>query len=358
VDGPDGPALLQQAIAQHPPDGDPLGDVPFRDSVSKTTGLTWWLRSSPYTYLDAMKNSGIGVYAVANWDEAGTKHGAFFTAKHLGRQAKLLVGPAQHCQWAQVKSDTGFDIVVEELRFFDYWLKNVKNGVMEEAPVTYYTYNAPAGQAWRRASAWPLANEVRTTFYLGGGELMREKPAGAGKDEVGLNRLAETSTSTTGPREGAENRIFYQTAPLSADMEVTGHPVAQLWIAANVPDTDVVARLDDVAPDGTAKSYTMHGQLRASNRALAKAPYDHFGLPWHSHRAADAKPLVPGEAVELQFDLLPISYIFKAGHRVRLTLFFADPAAPTAPNANARITVLRGAARASSVTLPVIRAAN
>jgi uncharacterized protein len=358
VDGADGAALLQQAIAQHPPDGDTLGDVPFRDSVSKTTGLTWWMKSSPYTYLDTMRRSGIGVYAVANWDEAGTKHGAFFTAKHLGRQAKLLVGPAQHCQWAQVKTDTGFDIVVEELRFFDYWLKNVGNGVMDEAPVTYYTYNAPADNAWRRAAAWPLPNEVRTTFYLGKGELTSGKPSAAGQDEVGMNKLTETSTSTTGPRESDDNRLFYQTAPLTADMEVTGHPVADLWISANVADADVIARLDDVGPDGSAKSYTMHGQLRASNRALAKAPYEHFGLPWHTHRAADAKPLVAGEPAQLQFDLLPISYIFKAGHRIRLTIFVADPLGPTTPNTTAKIQVLRGGSRASSVTLPVIPAVN
>ena len=55
----------------------------------------------------------------------------------------MLVGPAPHCAWTQVKTDTGFDIVAEELRFFDYWLKGVRNGVMEEPAVTYYTYNAP-----------------------------------------------------------------------------------------------------------------------------------------------------------------------------------------------------------------------
>ncbi len=73
--------------------------------------------------------------------------------------AKLVVGPHAHCEWNNVKADAGFDIVTEELRFFDYWLKGVKNGVMEEPRVTYYTYNAPEGKTWRRASTWPLPNE-------------------------------------------------------------------------------------------------------------------------------------------------------------------------------------------------------
>ena len=129
-----------------------------------------------------------------------------------------------------------------------------------------------------------------------------------------------------------------------------------LWLAADVPDADIVARLDDVAPDGGTRSYNMHGQLRASHRARGKAPYDTFGLPWQSHAAADAKPLAPGTPAEIEFEMLPMSYIFKAGHRLRLTLFFADPAAPAAPDTKARVTVLRAADTPSFVTLPIIPA--
>lgn len=354
VDGPDGAALLASAIAGHVPDGDAIGDVPFRDSVSGPLGLKWWQKSSPHTYLDAIKKSGLGVYAVANWDEAGTKHGAFFTFGHLRGQSRLLVGPGTHCGWTQVKTDTGFDIVAEELRFFDYWLKGVRNNVMQEPAVTYFTYNAPRESAWRRAASWPLPNEQRTTFYLGDKTLTRDKPTVASRDGVSFNRLAETATSTTGPRETAiENVISYETPVLTADMEVTGHPAMHLWIAADAPDADIVARLDDVAPDASVRSYNMHGQFRASHRARAKAPYDTFGLPWHSHAAADAKPLAPGVPAEIEFGMLPMSYLFKAGHRLRLTLFFADPAAPTAPG-KAAITVLRSPTMPSSVTVPII----
>ncbi len=356
VDGSQGVAELQAAIAGHLADGDRLGDVPFRDSVSGTTGQTWWIKSSPYTYLDTIRKSGIGVYAVATWDEAGTKHGAFFTFRHLGnRRSKLLVGPMPHCDWDEVKADTGFDIVVEELRFFDYWLKGVRNGVMDEAPVTYYTYNAPKGQEWRRAAAWPLPNEVRTKFYLGDGALTRTPPVVSSKDTVGFNRLTERATSTTAPKETAgANTIFYETPTLTADMEVTGHPVMHLWLSATVPDADIVARLDDVAPDGSVRSYNMHGQLRASARVLAKAPYDNLGLPWHSHKAADSRPLVAGQAVDVEFEMLPVSYIFKGGHRLRLTVFFSDPKGAMQPDATARVTVLHAPDRPSSVTLPIV----
>jgi putative CocE/NonD family hydrolase len=358
VDGPDGAAQLQAAIAGHAPDGDAIGDVPFRDSVSKPLGVGWWALSSPHTYLATLRTSGIGVYAVANWNEAGTKHGAFYTYRNLRSHARLLVGPAGHCGWSQVRTETGFDIVDEEKRFFDYWLKGVNNGVMDEPRVTYYTYNAARGQEWRRAATWPLPQENRTTWYLGDRTLGPGRSA-AGRDTVGFTRLAQTATSTTGPRETPGGTVLaYDSAVLGDDLEVTGHPVMRAWISADAPDADIVARLDDVAPDGSVRSYNMHGQFRASHRALGTAPYDTMGLPWHSFTRSDARPLVTGTPSEVAFEMLPLSYIFKAGHRIRLTVFFADPASPTAPNPGTSIVLLRSSSMPSSVTLPIIPAAD
>jgi uncharacterized protein len=356
VDGPDGVAQLQAAVAGHLPDGDAIGDVPFRDSVSAPIGAVWWALASPHTYLETMRKSGVGVYAVANWNEAGTKHGAFYTYANLREQARLLVGPAAHCGWSQVRTETGFDIVDEEKRFFDYWLKGHQNGVMDEPRVTYYTYNAPKGQEWRKAATWPLPNERRTPWYLGDGRLSAERPTAAGRDSVGFTRLAQAATSTTGPRETpGEHVLTYDGPVLTEAVEVTGHPVMRVWIGADAPDADIVARLDDVAPDGTTRSYNMHGQFRASHRALAKAPYDTMGLPWHSFTRDAARPLSDTPS-EVAFEMLPLSYIFNAGHRIRLTLFFADSASPAAPAAAPRVTLARSPAMPSSVTLPIIPA--
>ena len=62
--------------------------------------------------------------------------------------------------------DTGFDIVVEELRFFDHWLRGIDNGVMREPAVTYYTYNEAPEKSWKSSPVWPLKNERRTRFLL------------------------------------------------------------------------------------------------------------------------------------------------------------------------------------------------
>ena len=97
------------------------------------------------------------------------------------------------------------------------------------------------------------------------------------------------------------------------------------------------------------------GFLRASHRATSVAPFDNLGLPYHGGAARDLKPL-EGGPVELAFDLLPTSYIFPAGHRIRVTIACADrdnartPVLTPPPTVN----VYRDASRPSYITLPVI----
>ena len=338
VDGSDGRSLLQRAIAEHADNVDNAGYVPFRDSVAENVGEPWWIKSSPHTYLDMVKESGVGIYVAANWDEGATKHGAFFTFKNLQPQTKLIAGPAGHCEWTNVRRETDFDLVIEELRFFDYWLKDIQNCVMEEPPVYYYTYNAP-GDGFAAANSWPLPNEQRTHYYLGEQSLGNDAPkADAAQDSV----MAD-----------ADGELVYTTEPLARAVQITGHPAVDLWVSSTAEDGDFIATLQDVAPDGTTASYFMEGRLRASHRALEDPPYDALGLPWHPFTEAKVQPLSPGEATLLSFELLPISIIFPEGHRIRLVLTFSGSTTPRRDPAPT-VSIYRDADHPSSITLPVI----
>ncbi len=350
VDGPDAQAELAAALAQHIDNADAIGVVPYRDSVSAPLGgLKWWEVSSPSHYLKELQASGIGVYTTATWDEFTTKPAAFWVFGNLpADHTKFTVGPGTHCAWNKVEEETGFSIVTEERRFFDYWLKGIDNGVMSEPAVTYYTYNAPQGQNWRTSKTWPLADEKRTPFHLSANTLSPGVPDKATTQVVEQSPPLPDRVTNATPFEGG---VTYETAPLEKDTEVTGHPDVQLWISTRAPDVDVVARLEDVAPDGTAKTYQMIGRLRASGRELAPAPYNNFGLPWHAFRAADFKPLESGKPASLQFDMLPMSYIFPAGHRIRLHVIFTDPKQRAGQPA---VSILQGATTRSVLTLPVI----
>ncbi|MDA8347625.1 MAG: CocE/NonD family hydrolase [Pseudomonadota bacterium] len=355
VDGPNGKSELAQAIAGHKnnidaPDVGVGTNLPFRDSrAAELGGIKWWAVSSPSTHLRALQHGHFGVYATSNWDEAGTKLAAFELFANLPKgRVKLLVGPGRHCGWQTAWLDTGFSVVTEERRFYDYWLKGIQNGVMRQPPVTYYTYNAPPQSAWQTSWTWPPANAMKTAFYLSRGTLSRVAPRKPGRTSTAMSPEPKANPIFVDRPSGG---VVYQTAPLSHNVQITGFPVMKLWISTQAPNTDVIAWLEDVAPNGTTRSYQMFGRLRASDRALGKAPYKDFGLPWHPFLKKDARPLKPGKPTELQFALLPMSYIFPAGHRIRMIVAFSNPSGgPRKP-----VEVLSGPGALSTLILPVMR---
>jgi predicted acyl esterase len=348
VDGDDSRALLNAAIAEHANNVETAGYAPFRDSVAENFPEQWWLKSSPHTYEKTINQSKIAVYAAANWDEGGTKYGAPFIFNNVTNPRKLILGPGTHCDWTTVMKETGFDIIIEEHRFFDYWLKGIDNGVMKEAPVTYFTYNQTPDKAWQTAKSWPLPNEKRTAYYLSEKSIAPAKPNDS-------DRTAMTVDYEINDKNFFDKGMVFLTAPLSEDVQVTGHPTLKLWVASSTQDADIIARVDDVAPDGSNRYYWVEGRLRASLRKLEKAPYNTMGLPWHPFTQNSVQPLKPNEAVEVELDLFPISYLFKQGHRIRLTLNFADGRATPKDSPAPLVTVYHGGDKSSALTLPIIR---
>ena len=150
--------------------------------------------------------------------------------------------------------------------------------------------------------------------------------------------------------------LGYAGAPLTADTEVTGSGVADLWISADAPDANIFAYLEDVAPDGTVRVVT-EGRQKASLRSTAAAPWRMpAGVPWHRSFAQDAEPLVPGKPARLVFEMMPTSYLFKAGHRIQLTVTGADyreRARDTAALAKS-VRIYADRAHPSTMTLPVV----
>ena len=97
--------------------------------------------------------------------------------------------------------------------------------------------------------------------------------------------------------------LCYTSEPLARPLTVIGSVVAIVHLGSDAPDTDLVARLVDVHPDGRAE-LILEGILRARYR---------MGLD-------DPQPLPRAELVELRIELGPTANVFLAGHRLRLDL--------------------------------------
>jgi putative CocE/NonD family hydrolase len=369
-------ALLSAAQAEHKGNRGALEMTvacPYRDSLDAKTKETVWLSRSPFSYLGAIKRSKIPVYHLGGWFDCNTRD-TVVMYNNLDNPQKMVIGPWTHQQ------DHDLDLGAEHLRWFDYWLKGVDNGVLREAPIHYYTMGGPG---WRAVSRWPLPNQQPTTYYLhrgpsrsvkstNDGALSTQPPQEAPASDTYTVNYKTTSGKPSRWSSGYglggkefnypdmrpmdEKGLTYTTEPLASAVEVTGHPVIRLWISSTARDGDFFAYLEDVDARGESH-YVTEGCLRASHRALNKPSYDYLGLPYHRSNATDVLEL-PGKPVELVFDLQPTSIVFQQGHRIRVTLTCADKDNTQTPELSPapRVTVHRGKQMASHVVLPVIPA--
>lgn len=375
-------ALARAAAAEHRCNAAFLGQYQanmHRDTVNPYLGYAPGMIDSAAMHAGAIRQSGVKFLALGGWFDA-SPGGQLLGNRLFG--GRIVVGPWQHC-WGR---DPGFpngkvDTLQLQLQWFDATLKGVENGALSQPAVRYYTMNAPAGSEWRTSNAWPVAAAKPSVFYFG--------PARTGSvDSRNDGALTAGRPAEAADRyqpdysvqlfEGKHNLLFrywpgdmrpsldrkavtYTLAPQAAPLEVTGNPVVRLWVRSTARDADFFAILEDVGPDGKS-TYVTEGAMRASRRKAGAAPWgDNMGAPYHSNLKADDQPLVSGQAAELAFGMIPTSWVFLPGHRVRVSIVnAAGPGYQQPPGTDTNnpptIEILRGGRYASSITLPLVPA--
>ena len=352
VQGDESKVLLRQAAEQHQR-GVPLFDVwkamPFRDSFSPQLQSTFWSEGSASSYQKQIVQGGVPLYVVGGWRDEFRDQGIIARMNIPG--ARLLIGDWLHCQ------NDGFALVEEAHRFFDRHLKGIDTGIDRDPPIHYFVTGA---NEWRSTASWPLSEGRQTPFALAPNGLLQGQGAGrALRQSFAVDYAVQCreggSGSTVQPCHLAGQGLSLAGKPLAAPVEVTGHGLADLWIAADARDANLFVYLEDVAPDGSVRVVT-EGRLKASLRKLDAAPWALPGLPWHRGFAEDAQPLTPGEPVRLQFDLLPTSYVFARGHRIQFTFTGSDhrERARDAAAQPRQITLISDRQRPSVITLPIV----
>ena len=336
----------------------------FRDSTTPE-GYKIWLDSMAHPpFMNRVNQAPVPAYMVAGWYDLFVRD-MFQLYANLTAPKRLLVRPLDHSGIEKKQFDLDFG--VEAHRWFDCWLKGIENGIMDEPSIHYYLLGAPAKEAWKTANMWPVENVERKNFYFGS-TLQTETPSAP----VTFDTYRVDYSTTTGnfSRWSAVNwghkypnmssndakALTYTTAPLESPVQVVGHPAVHIWLRTDAPDLDVFVYLEEVDEDGNS-TYVTEGNLRASHRALGKAPFNNLGLPWHNHFESELKAIPAGEAIEMVFDLLPTAYQFSKGRRIRVTAAFADadnfdtPVIDPAP----MVHLLRDKNHASFIDLPMLR---
>jgi hypothetical protein len=320
--------LLREARAEHQNNADPyvfLKMYTYRNT--QENDLKFWMENNPVAYLAKANESTVPVYQWAGWFDFLVRD-SFLWFANLGNPQKLTVGP-----WAHGSHDWYDLLSVEQLRWFDYWLKGIDNGIMDEPKIQYVIIEKPDVFTWHTSNSWPLPESKQIPYYFKAGPsnsiqsvndgiLSKEKP----KIDKGYDSyLVDYSASSEEEDMSANDAkgLTYTSPPLESEVTVVGHPVVTLYIESSAEDGDFYVYLEEVDTDGVSHHLT-DGILRASHRTSSDPPFNNLGLPHHRHLEEDVKSLPKGETVALVFDLLPISKVFKQGHRIRVTITCAD----------------------------------
>jgi putative CocE/NonD family hydrolase len=298
----------------------------------------------------------------------------------------LVIGPGTHCHAAEAGESARFgDLEVHgadvpyvgwTARWFDHWLRDRGDGLAALPRVLYYMLGE---QHWHAAASWPPAQARVERWYLDGagrangaggdGVLAPARPASAAVDEF-VYDPASPVPSRGGPvcctgnpadRAGPVDQreiearpdvLVYTSPVLQAPLALAGPLRAELQVSSDALDTDFVARLVDVWPDGRAIGI-QEGALRARYR-------EGFDRP---------RLLVQDAPTSLVVDLRAIAYELPAGHRLRLDITSSSfprlernlntggDVAHETRAVRARNRVLHGGEKLSWIDLPVLPAA-
>jgi putative CocE/NonD family hydrolase len=209
-----------------------------------------------------------------------------------------------------------------QLRWFDYWLKGIDSGVMEEPPIRLFVMGI---NQWRDEYEWPLARTRYTPYYLhshgkanslhGDGTLSPDVPGEEPADHYrydpadpvptcgGNTLMIPVGVKDQREVETRPDVLVYTGDPLEKPLEVTGPLQVVLYASSSAPDTDFTAKLVDVRPDGYAQNIA-DGILRARY-------HESFSTP---------KLLSKDEVYEFTIDLWATSHVFLPGHRLRVEI--------------------------------------
>ncbi len=234
---------------------------------------------------------------------------------------KGLMGPWGHRYPHIADPGPGLDWAAEEARWWSEWLLGEHTGIMEEPMLEAYMEVATAAEVWPRDTpgrwvtepGWPSAGIASQTLYLTTQGLAAQKESAStrtlkSQETLGITRrewFPDNFLVDLPPDQTPDDRrsMSFDTAPLSADLEILGRPHLNLRLTASKPVAKLAVRISEVTPDNKSWSVT-YGILNLTHRGSHAAP----------------EPLVPGQHYDIDVGCYFTAHRFKRGNRIRIAL--------------------------------------
>ncbi|GAB2867364.1 CocE/NonD family hydrolase [Actinocorallia aurea] len=209
-----------------------------------------------------------------------------------GRAPRLTIGPWRHTDPAL------FGAAARDA--LDWFGAHLRGLPPEGDPVRLHLQGA---DEWRGYASWPPPAETRAFHLHADGTLREEPPAGSESSAFTYDPSDPTPGaggpllgSGGGPRdqravEARDDVLVFTSPPLARDLDVAGPVRARILLCADTASTDLLVRVCDV--DRAGRSTGVCDGLR---RLVLDGPGPH----------------------EIEVELWPTAYRFRAGHRVRV----------------------------------------
>lgn len=317
----------------------PIKDIPKKVLGEEVEFWNEWMKHPDYDEFWEKSNwlihgdkIDVPSLIVSGWyddDSMGTTEACDLINKYKREHQKVILGP-----WGHSFNTTRaihnipfgdncirYDLDIMHLKWFDQYLKDIKNGIDETSPVEYYMVGS---NEWKESTQWPLeeANDVKVYLHSNGnangsledGSLKQELPSNSfDYDEYIYNpedpapHIIDMSENEIGlpdnykEVEKREDVLTYTSDLLEEDVAIAGDINIVLYAASSGKDTDWVVRLTDVDEEGNSIVLST-GIIRARYRKSFKKP----------------ELLEPGKIEEYRIRMTKIANVFKQGHKIRL----------------------------------------
>ena len=276
----------------------------------------FWDRASARGRYDQIKIPG---FHIGGWYD-GYRNSLPRMLENVQAPVKAMIGPWDHYFPHNAWPEPQMEWRHEAVRWWDHWLKGIDTGIMDEPAFAVYVrdWHPPepslervAGH-WRWEEGWPI-ERIRDEVYFARDDHSLSPVAGEEsvhsldyQASVGLEGGGSVMWWGNIPPDQQpmdDKSLVYDSAPLDAPLEILGLPRALLNVAANAARANWIVRISDVSPDGQVTQVTGAG-FNGTHRNSARQPED----------------LVPGEYIDLDIEMQFTSWVFPAGHRIRIAV--------------------------------------
>ncbi len=169
---------------------------------------------------------------------------------------------------------------------------------------------------WATGDHWPVKQTEYRPLYLRTRGKLNEAPEPYGADVACPEGVYQAPLTITDKVE----KLVWTTDPVTEVTSIHGTGAAHLFVAIDQPDTNLILRFWDEAPNGKRQLVTT-GFLKASHNELDARTTE--GNPYHPHTRS--VPVEPGAITEYVVRIYPFANDFKPGHRLVAELMCNEP---------------------------------